>query len=959
MLCEAPETQVLHLPYYRQFQTNWCAFTSTAMVLRFYGVSAKPWSVADGMNKVVDEGLAPYELDELADYMDAQGIPTSIEVFSPDFVTYMDEIEMHLLSGNPVMVMSGSENHAMVITGSDDQNVYIHDPSGATVNSVYGEPAGLVFSHVPVSWTLFQSLMSSWLGVFEFVAFMFPSGVNVPLESSISFTPPMYDASLFGAETWDLNFQQDIEITNKGPGLITTKAALAWNGLSSNGLAWVEDGDTVEDATGYIADANDVLDIRSRFDNTGPGTISAISRVSIVNLGVFQPPLIVESDFESASCNGEEALFMPVIALSDVPLDGDGTTYDELQISVELIVDAQVMDSFEFRLTVYDGDLVCEPQCDGKSCGDDGCGDSCGPCANPCTGDPDDPLLCENGTCVDICCPQCDGKSCGPDGCGDVCGECGPTQVCNQDGACVYVCGPAGPGSCKDKCEGISGDCYCDANCVVNGDCCADYEVCCCEPDCTGKECGDDKCGGTCGDCDDLEPCTNDTCDNGTCAHVWNGTITCTDSTDCEDGDLCTIDTCSSDSCNSWCENTPVTCPDDKPICQDGICVCIPNCTDRECGDDGCGDSCGDCPDDMTCTDLGQCIECTPDCSGKECGDDGCGGTCGDCDDQEPCTDDTCDEPSGTCTNVWNGILTCSADADCEDGDLCTIDTCNSDSCNSWCENTPVTCPNDKPICQDGICVCVPNCLGRECGPDGCGGQCPPGCDVGVPCNDVTGLCEPPMECGPAGPDSCMDKCGSFTNNCFCDENCTVSGDCCADYDVCCCQPDCTGMECGDGGCPDQPDACGTCSGSAECESGLCICPPDNEICMDVCCDSEQVCFEDACCTPDCQDKECGDDGCGQQCPPGCLEDTPCVDGQCVMAGDLAPFGAPDGCIDVSDAVVVLQMAVGEIVPTAEQILVADVAPFGFPDGLVDVGDAVVILQAAVGNIDIGSPTCF
>ena len=36
--------------------------------------------------------------------------------------------------------------------------------------------------------------------------------------------------------------------------------------------------------------------------------------------------------------------------------------------------------------------------------------------------------------------------------------------------------------------------------------------------------------------------------------------------------------------------------------------------------------------------------------------------------------------------------------------------------------------------------ACVPSCLGRECGPDGCGGICPPGCDEHEACD--AGSCE-------------------------------------------------------------------------------------------------------------------------------------------------------------------------------------------------------------------------
>lgn len=86
--------------------------------------------------------------------------------------------------------------------------------------------------------------------------------------------------------------------------------------------------------------------------------------------------------------------------------------------------------------------------------------------------------------------------------------------------------------------------------------------------------------------------------------------------------------------------------------------------------------------------------------------------------------------------------------------------------------NTFVSCPGNAPICKDctltaQVCVhddvkktfgcraknfqnppCVPNCTGRHCGPDGCGGSCgfcpdTGACDgttcrlVGTPCGDV------------------------------------------------------------------------------------------------------------------------------------------------------------------------------------------------------------------------------
>ena len=36
--------------------------------------------------------------------------------------------------------------------------------------------------------------------------------------------------------------------------------------------------------------------------------------------------------------------------------------------------------------------------------------------------------------------------------------------------------------------------------------------------------------------------------------------------------------------------------------------TCTPNCTDKECGDDGCGGSCGTCPTGETCNNSGTCV---------------------------------------------------------------------------------------------------------------------------------------------------------------------------------------------------------------------------------------------------------------------------------------------------------------------------------------------------------------
>ncbi len=120
-----------------------------------------------------------------------------------------------------------------------------------------------------------------------------------------------------------------------------------------------------------------------------------------------------------------------------------------------------------------------------------------------------------------------------------------------------------------------------------------------CAPDCDGKECGDDGCGGLCGACDDGNECTvGDACEEGVCVGP--------DEKDCNDGDVCTDDSCD---------------PDQG-------CVQVFN-TDP-------------------CDDLNMCTE-NDTCAGGVC----MPGSSVVCDDGDVCTDDSCDPDSG-CVNLFN-----------------------------------------------------------------------------------------------------------------------------------------------------------------------------------------------------------------------------------------------------------------------------------------------------------------
>jgi len=379
-----------------------------------------------------------------------------------------------------------------------------------------------------------------------------------------------------------------------------------------------------------------------------------------------------------------------------------------------------------------DAEPECVPLCEGRECGYDGCGGDCGACR--------DGEVCVAGQCE--CKPLCGGMECGDDGCGGYCGACRDGEACDG-GACV--CAPA----CSDKecgpdgCGGLCGDC--EYGSCIGG-------ICYCQPECFGKECGPDGCGETCGECD----CGYECNDEGTCIY-----------------DACDGKECGDDGCGGSCGDCG--CGED---CVDGGCV-FTACYDKDCGDDGCGGVCGMCMgDNDECVD-GLCV-CVPDCDGKDCGSDGCGEICGECEaggcselgtcastcaplgkiscfkplqgdtsvgfnayTQYSCSswNDGGPEVSYLFTPTFSGAISITvSDYEGFDPDIFLLaGGCSDEACvakGDFSFGTDVMAGETYYVVVDGynvsqgtftlevICDCEPDCEGKECGDDFCGGSC-------------------------------------------------------------------------------------------------------------------------------------------------------------------------------------------------------------------------------------------
>ncbi len=224
--------------------------------------------------------------------------------------------------------------------------------------------------------------------------------------------------------------------------------------------------------------------------------------------------------------------------------------------------------------------------------------------------------------------------------------------------------------------------------------------------------------------------------------------------------------------------------------------ACKPDCTDKECGSDGCLGSCGECdPVTGQCSDDGQCLVLAP---GDRCGDaievdqvpyEHSGDTTGMWDDYE-CDGSSCSGSVGWCNGGWKapdvsyrfvpqqtGYYTITLTGPLK-GSLVVVEDCaqiGTDCLGAKVEGQAQDNPPAKVyvkleagepvfIVVDGknggdageytLSIaepCVPDCDGKSCGPNGCGvGYC--------------GFCAAGGWCLPDG--MCVDPLGVPSNGC-------------------------------------------------------------------------------------------------------------------------------------------------------------------------------------------------
>jgi len=311
--------------------------------------------------------------------------------------------------------------------------------------------------------------------------------------------------------------------------------------------------------------------------------------------------------------------------------------------------------------------------------------------------------VCTGGACVGATRSCDDGNACTSDSCAAATGcintprngqACDDGDQCTSDDSCVgSVCGGTAV-TCNDQKPCTVDVCQPAVGCVFSNVAqlaCNDGDACTRDDVCVGA-----TCRGVAVTCDDDNPCTDDSCD------PTRGCVTTLASPGlgCDDQDRCTRD----DFCGSGqCAGLAIDCDDGNP-CTDDSCDALLGCR-HTAGSEGllCSDQ-NSCTTGDVCV-IGQCLGAGLQCDdGNPCTVDTCalGSGCahvaaavGDpCDDGDPCSDgDVCD-----------GAVCAGTAVECDDGDPCTTDLCDSDE--GACVSQPIVCDAGS-ACEDGECSVV------------------------------------------------------------------------------------------------------------------------------------------------------------------------------------------------------------------------------------------------------------
>lgn len=391
-------------------------------------------------------------------------------------------------------------------------------------------------------------------------------------------------------------------------------------------------------------------------------------------------------------------------------------------------------------------------------------------------------------------------------------------------------------------------------------------------------------------------------------------TVNCSSSAQCNDGNPCTDDSCVSNQCAFVNDNSNnpadgLRCNGVELSCNNGAIVYSP------------GEGPVDCSGLNTTCHVGVCTEPTGACTTSPINE---GGSCNDglfCTLTDTCSAGNCVGsgnrcPGQFCNETTDACVNCLVDANCADSEFCTVEVCSGGVCTDGGER----CPGQ--VCLEVTDECV-DCLSSSDCNDGLF------CNGTETCNLATHTCQPGTSPCSGGTPVCCEATDSCAVECCvnsqCDDGhlcsadvCDISGACVNFANSAACQDGvfCNGAEL----CNEVPAG----SGIFVCQAAQTpACTPGH-----VCCETTDNCGTNCCSDADCIDaffcngvETCVNGTCQAGTPPDCSSFTnscnigtcnettdscmgtptnnggACNDDNTCTYGDVCTNGVCDGCL--------------------------------------------------------------
>jgi hypothetical protein len=158
-------------PYQGQGYAGWCAPTSLAMVLRYYGEEFHGWDYAHDNKLKTNQGVN--DLSALGSYVQINYPSLAIEygyygILEKNLL--FDHVKTDLSNGYPVIVALGKpptpflskEGHAIVIVGYNETGLFVNDPSGYLFTNLLEVALPASCNRAYVSWDAIDDYIVTW-----------------------------------------------------------------------------------------------------------------------------------------------------------------------------------------------------------------------------------------------------------------------------------------------------------------------------------------------------------------------------------------------------------------------------------------------------------------------------------------------------------------------------------------------------------------------------------------------------------------------------------------------------------------------------------------------------------------------------------------------------------------------------------------------------------------------------